>query len=260
MPKKVQFSQIWLHFTSLPETQKKRCNHCDQEFGKSTSTSTLWAHAKAKHGISKPSVTENSEENANENSTKTPGIESGRVQKASSNTIRDVIAKNTHQTKIQTSIKKQMKFAERIARMAALDNLSFRQIASSTFIQDSLEMMYQRRAKSHNTVSKIVKKFAAEKRAEVKSKISETLKMNGRFSFTCDEYTSAKNTRFMNVNLHQYNNHYNLGMVHIPGSLKSEKAAEIVTKRAKDFGLGKQNWQKFRENNGFTNKTTKRLI
>ncbi len=58
-----------------------------------------------------------------------------------------------------------------------------------------------------------------------------------RFSITLDEYTSLKNRRFLNINIHQKNKHWNLGLKRVSGSFPAEKAAEIVAQRVEEFGL-----------------------
>ncbi|XP_065665757.1 uncharacterized protein LOC136087194 [Hydra vulgaris] len=41
----------------------------------------------------------------------------------------------------------------------------------------------------------------------------------------------------MNINIHQKNNHWNLGLTRISGSLPAEKAAAVVTEKVAEFGL-----------------------
>ena len=239
MPNRVSSSKVWAHFTVIPEKKIKRCNHCDKTFSQSTSTASLWTHLQKQHGISNSNKSQ-TESKSNENQADETENENSGAKSAINSTIRKTISKNTVQMKIPTSLKKHKKLEERIARMAAVDGFSFRRIAESEFIQDAMEMMYQKKYSSHKSIRRIVKKFAAEKRIELKQKIAENVNNNHRYSYSCDEYTSARNTRFMNVNLHGKNGEFfNLGMVHVPKSLKSEKAKELVEKRTLEFGLGK---------------------
>ena len=236
MPKRVNHSKVWQHYTPLPEKNVNRCNHCNSVFSKSTSTSSLWIHLDKSHGISRTSL-------AASNVDQTESGESSNVAEKTKttpkNSVREIIAKNSKQLKIQSSIKKHITFEERVARLAAVDRFSFRQIAQSRFIQDALEMMYQKKVSCHKTVRKIVKKYAAKKRLELKEKFKEQTSCKKRFSFTCDEFTSSKNTRFMTVNVHGAGQFWNLGMVHVPKSLKSEAARDLVTKRLQEFCIGK---------------------
>ena len=247
MPKRVSHSKVWEHYTPLPEKNVNRCNHCNSKFSKSSSTSNLWLHLEKNHGISRTSLapsnvnhTESGEpSNVNQTESREPSNVAEKTKTTPKNSIREIIAKNSKQLKIQSSIKKHITFEERVARLAAVDRFSFRQIAQSRFIQDALEMMYQRKVSCHKTVRKIVKKYAAKKRLELKEKFKEQTSCNKRFSFTCDEFTSSKNTRFMTVNVHGAGQFWNLGMVHVPKSLKSEAARDLVTKRLQEFCIGK---------------------
>ena len=63
-----------------------------------------------------------------------------------------------------------------------------------------------------------------------------------RFSITLDEYRSLKNRRFLNINIHQKNKHWNLGLTRVSGSFPAEKAAEIVSERVEEFGLNLADW------------------
>ena len=57
------------------------------------------------------------------------------------------------------------------------------------------------------------------------------------FSITLDEYTSSRNRRFININVHVKNRHWNLGMVKIFGSMPADKAVTIVREKLKEFGI-----------------------
>ena len=52
-----------------------------------------------------------------------------------------------------------------------------------------------------------------------------------------DEYTSIKTCHYMNINVHTNGSIYNLGLVHVVGSMPSEKAVEIVSEKLSEFKL-----------------------
>ena len=58
-----------------------------------------------------------------------------------------------------------------------------------------------------------------------------------RFGLTLDEYTSIKNERYMNINVHQKNIYWSLGLIKIVGSLSSAKIMQLVGQRLADFNL-----------------------
>ena len=50
-------------------------------------------------------------------------------------------------------------------------------------------------------------------RSEIRGNISEQIKQGSRFSLTFDEWTSLKNRRYMNINVHMAENKFwNLGL------------------------------------------------
>ena len=48
-----------------------------------------------------------------------------------------------------------------------------------------------------------------------------------RLSITCDESTSTRNCRFMNINAHFEKSFKSLGLTRVHGSLPGHKAAEL---------------------------------
>ncbi len=67
--------------------------------------------------------------------------------------------------------------------------------------------------------------------------IAEKVKKGERFSISLDEYTSLRNRRYVNINLHALILFWNLGMVRIIGSLPAHKTVELVEKKLSDFSL-----------------------
>ena len=240
MPKRSKSSEVWKHISDIPEKKIRRCNHCDSKFGESSSTATLWSHLKLKHGISKKANSNVQEDNditiveENSNSLGEP------APKTSDGSVLSGTKKNLVQSKIPKMMKKQKSLVERVAKMASVSGFTFRQIAKDDTIQDCLEMCYQKRVKSPSTVGKYVKTFATEKRAEVKQKVEKILESGGRFSCDCDEFTAPQNTRFMTVNTYSNGELFNLGMIHIPKSMKSKDGKEFLEKRLLEFGIDPQ--------------------
>jgi hypothetical protein len=64
------------------------------------------------------------------------------------------------------------------------------------------------------------------------------LKQQGkRFGFTFYKWTSIKNRRYSNLNIHLPSYFWNLGLVRNHGSLPAESCLVLVDKRLKDYGL-----------------------
>lgn len=69
---------------------------------------------------------------------------------------------------------------------------------------------------------------------ETEEKIAKLKSQGKRFSATLDEWTSLKNVRYLNVNVHYTNesgelDHINLGLIRILDTLPAEKLKEEVS-------------------------------
>ena len=56
-----------------------------------------------------------------------------------------------------------------------------------------------------------------------------------RFSISVDEYTSCRNRRFMNINLHTKDEFWKIGMQRITGSLPAENVVELVRNKLLEY-------------------------
>lgn len=80
----------------------------------------------------------------------------------------------------------------------------------------------------------LIENFYNQSKVQLKQKLL-SLKLNGsKFAATLDEWTSMKNTRYININLHysvEYNEirYVNLGMVKIDGSCPADRMLFLVS-------------------------------
>ncbi|GBM98597.1 hypothetical protein AVEN_205766-1 [Araneus ventricosus] len=67
----------------------------------------------------------------------------------------------------------------------------------------------------------------------------EYLKKQGkRFALSFDEWTSQKNHRYLNLNVHHKEKHFNLGLIRIHGSSTAEHIISLIKKKTlESFGL-----------------------
>lgn len=64
------------------------------------------------------------------------------------------------------------------------------------------------------------------------------MKQNGkRFSLTFDEWTSVRNRRYLNINIHAEKKIWNIGVTQVSGSMPAEKCIEVIDLKLKDHGL-----------------------
>ena len=110
-------------------------------------------------------------------------------------------------------------------------------LTKSTFIWSAMTEKGYDFPKNHKQAIQLVKNYSASVKAELENQLISLLLIGECFSITLDEYTSLKNRRFLNINIHQKNKHWNLGLTRVSGSFPAEKAAEIVSERVEELGL-----------------------
>jgi len=124
-----------------------------------------------------------------------------------------------------------------VARLVALDCLSFQKIHSSYDLMEMLKLRgYNNIPKSSTTIKKIILDFGLNIREQTIRELKVWKVDGGVFSLTFDEWTSQKNRRFMNVNIHANNNvFWNLGLIRIKGSMTYDKCIELLRQKLSAF-------------------------
>lgn len=126
---------------------------------------------------------------------------------------------------------------EIIVQLVAVDGLTFNQLAKSVVIRRALKSDGYNLPKSRATITKIFMEERAKVKENLKNKLKALKESGQRFSLSLDESTSVRNRRYMNLNIHDKNNFYSLGMVRITGTMNFAKAKDLVAKRLAEFGL-----------------------
>lgn len=213
-------SFVWLYFTK-EGPKKARCNvnDCGKLFSAGSGTSNLSTHLKAFHAIVDKGVDQ--------------AGSSGAGAEADNDEVKQKVKrqKTIHECFELTS------FEETIARLAAKDGLSFKQITECQYLRHSLAGDFPSSTilKNQSAMADIVEKFYKNSKDKTVQKL-EKLKNEGmRFSATLDEWTSLKNIRYMNINIHYATSmnkteYINLGMIRIEGSCPAERMSELVRK------------------------------
>ena len=115
-------------------------------------------------------------------------------------------------------------FEETISKEVALNELNFKQIFNSDIMAEHVKEKFPTKnfPKNGSGVAKIVRGFHEDIKAKIKLWIQTHLAEGHFFSTTLDEWTSTAGQRFLNINLHYFENgvdkEINLGMVPIYGS------------------------------------------
>ena len=71
----------------------------------------------------------------------------------------------------------------------------------------------------------------------MKTEIKKLLSKGLKFGLTTDEYTSIRNNRYININLHRGEDIKNLGMIRIHGSMPADVAVGKVCNILKEFDI-----------------------
>lgn len=218
-------SSVWNYFTRNETKDAAFCKECIEPTKIKTnggSTSGLHSHLRSQHQInlSKRKVETASKEQLNNNSkTKKP-------------------------TKITHYLNKtdDDSFPALASRMVAKDGLPFNKFCTSNDLRNLLTAKgYTNLPKSPNTVKHLVMKYAEKIRQLVISELSHRVQQGENFSLSFDEWTSIRNRRYMNVNIHSQKEFWNLGLSRVYGNMPAEKCVELLKKKLADFGVDIKN-------------------
>ena len=124
--------------------------------------------------------------------------------------------------------------------MTARDNLSFNIICTSDDIRAGLAARkFKNIPTSPNGIRSMVMSFGKNVRDILIAELSK-LKDEGcrqRCSLTFDKWTSNKNRRYLNINVHFETECRNLGLVRVNGSLPAEECVDLVKKKLAEYNL-----------------------
>jgi hypothetical protein len=75
-------------------------------------------------------------------------------------------------------------------------------------------------------------------RASIASDLATLSETGSRFCITLDKWTSMRNRRYTNVNVHAENcKFWNVGLVRVLDSMPVKKCVELLDNKLRDFGL-----------------------
>lgn len=218
-------NSIWYHY--LFENVNKnvaKCKKCGKQIKcAGGSTSGLHTHLKTNHNIDtrkrKECVAKNDQ--------------------GSSGSSQSVTVKHSNSITKYLKIEKKDTLSEILARMTARDGLPFSIICTSIEIRKGLSARnFNDIPVSPNTIRNMVIEYGKKIQSLLVIKLNDMKKNGHKFSLTFDEWTSLKNRRYLNINIHFKNNEFeNLGLVRVYGCLPAEKCIELVDQKLKEYGL-----------------------
>lgn len=228
-------SEVWKYFKKKG-VEKAQCNRCPKILScKGSSTSGLLRHLSTVHSIN---LKKQPEEVLSDNASTSASSPTPGTSKSSQGPQPSKKRKAPMQTSIDKHLKKPNTMAETISKLAATDGLSIRAITNSEVIRSFASQAGLNIPKCESQVMKIIIDFAEEKKQEIISILNKYLKNDKRLSISLDEWTSIRNRRYFNLNLHDENGKvYNLGLTYIPGKCGASETRKIVETILTEFNI-----------------------
>ncbi|XP_013185171.1 uncharacterized protein LOC132903749 isoform X1 [Amyelois transitella] len=131
-----------------------------------------------------------------------------------------------------------LELAVKVSRMAALDGIPFSKFCTSEDLRDLFHKCGYNLPASGSAIRDIVLNQHKFLKKQLRQQISQD--KTRRYSVSLDEYTSIRNRRYMNVNLHSdkfKDNFKNLGLVRIVGSMPAITAYHYLKQHLKEFAV-----------------------
>ena len=214
-----QTSLVWEFFTV--DGELVTCTKCPKTYKLATaksSTQPLRYHLKTQHNV------------------RFDNVEKSMSSKRPAENNPDLDPPTKKQKTILSYIEKKSQ-QQMYAELAAVDRLSFLQIASSTFIRNSMTKDGLRSHTCHTTIKDKVFQYYDEAKEQVIDHLQKKIKENCRFALSFDEYT-GKNKRYLTINVHSEDGVcYNLGMVRVWSTQTAETVLKLVEVRLADFKM-----------------------
>ena len=188
------------------------------------STSGLLRHLKNKHSIVKPPAPPQT----SIPSTSSSGVAANK--RCSTSDDNSSISTSIKQRKITTFVRQaqQTTAEEHVAKLVAVDGISVNAVTKSEFIRESFSDKGFSLPKSPTSVMNMIYKQYEIVTTNIKNEIKALLKDGEKFSVSLDEYSSLRNRRYLNINIHTAGKHWNLGMITIVGRMTAERIVEAV--------------------------------
>ncbi|GFV97261.1 BED-type domain-containing protein [Trichonephila clavipes] len=222
-------SFVWKYFIKNKNEESAKCMKCSNILKcRGWSTSGLLRHLQIQHNISKATQSVSS------------GSQNTEITKRkidSDNDIR-ITSLNKRNPYYHIFLKKKKETLEEIvSKLVSVDGFTVNAITKSNFIRKSLHDKGYSFPPNPSDVMKLVYKQYNVIKARVTNGISSKLNAGLRCSLTLDEFTSLKNRRYLNINVHFNEGEiFNLGMLRISGSFSAENCVKAVETKLQEFG------------------------
>ncbi|CAG4943549.1 unnamed protein product [Parnassius apollo] len=227
-------TSVWYHFLKADTSDSAKCKTCEKVIKCAGGTTTgLRSHLRL-HNISL-----DSERLASEVARETAGTS----KRKNDNSLLEspVSAKNCRMTDYFSQSNRSLDVM--VSRMTALDGMPYRAFTESEDLKHLFKKAGYKLPTSANTIKDVTIKFYDKTKKNLIKEIQELKDEGHKFSVSIDEWTSSRNRRYMNVNLHcaffKGNHHTtrNLGLCRTYGSVTAIKCEEYLRERLHEFKL-----------------------
>ena len=130
-----------------------------------------------------------------------------------------------------------MSIETKISRLCSLTCLSFRVLSTDPDIRASLKAEGYPLPRGNSEIQKLVYRKYDQVTDEMKAALNKLRNENARFTITTDEYTSGRNRRYINVNIHVQGDFFSLGVPRAYGTMPATRQIEILTERLSNFDV-----------------------
>ena len=209
-------SQVWQHYLKIDST-KAKCLKCAAIIKTTSgSTSGLKTHLRTRHDI-----------DIKKKSTAEPSPSTSPLLPVKKCKIYQFFGPQTENS-----------LEAVIARLTAKDGLNFSVFTTSEDLRISLQARGFKVPTSASTIKNMMMKYGQIVEDRLKKHICEKKENNQKFSCTIDEWSSARQHRFVNINLHNFDGStYNLGLVRYFNKFDGARCEELVKKHLAKFGI-----------------------
>ena len=198
-------SNAWKYFEKISSDTAK-CRECSKKIScKGGSTKGMNTHLSSIHNISDPAKRKAVDD--------PPDTVNPPVKKMSQPSIFKSMAQSDKET-----------LPEIVSKLVAKDGFTVNGVTKSDFIRSSLQARGFKLPKNPSAVMNLVHQQSDILSAKDKSEIVNLLQSGVKFSITFDEYSSCRNRKYVNINLHgPADKVFNLGTERAKGSCTADK-------------------------------------
>ncbi|CAG5019992.1 unnamed protein product [Parnassius apollo] len=243
-------TSVWHYFLRAEDGQSGKCNLCQKIIRSHGGTTTgIRVHLKSSHTIDVSNV------NSKSYNGETNDSSINRSSTSASPTITTAVSKSKGEScsaslidgkkrKLTDYFQSNHSLETTVSRMAALDGIPFSVFCTSEDLRRLFTNSgYNKLLKTPKGIKNIVINYSKQEKKKLVTELKNLLALGKKFSLSFDEWTSSRNARYMNINIHigveftDGSRFKNLGLVRMDGSMPSETCIRLLKEKLSEFEL-----------------------